>query len=166
MSRNVAALVGPTKEGWARLCREVSHQEGPAKMAGRVTARTGDAGVNMLGTFMTASIAFTVGMMAYEPLATFEFDFVFFNDFSVKKTVGFWSTPIKFVSALIFSVLTGSVFYLLAVHWHSPFIVRLPLALLLGAIAMTALLFALGVLLGMVAAIVLLLALFLGPGDR
>ena len=106
------------------------------------------------------------GMIIYEPLASINFDFIFFEDISISKLVGSWSNVVKYVSSGAFGVLTGISYYRCERRWRMPFIVCLPSALFFGAIGMGVAVVAIGVVLAILATIVLILSLMFGRGDR
>ena len=106
------------------------------------------------------------GMIIYEPLASLNFDFIFFEDISISKVAGSWSNVVKYVSSATFGGLTGISYYICERRWRMPFIVCLPLALFFGAIGMGVAVVAIGVVLAILATIVLILALLFGRGDR
>lgn len=105
-------------------------------------------------------------MIIYEPLASFNFDFIFFEDISIIKVAGSWSYVVKYVSSAVFGALTGISYYICERRWRMQFIVCLPLALFFGAIGMGVMVVVIGVVLAILAAIVLILALLFGRGDR
>jgi len=106
------------------------------------------------------------GMIIYEPLASLNFDFIFFEDISISKVAGSWSNVVKYVSSAAFGVLTGISYYICERRWRIPFIVCLPLALFFGAIGVGVTVVVIGVVLAILATIVLILSLLFGRGDR
>ena len=106
------------------------------------------------------------GMIIYEPLASHNFDFIFFEDISISKVAGSWSNVVKYVSSATFGFFTGVSYYICERRWRMPFIVCLPLALFFGAIGVGVAVVAIGVVLAILATIVLILALLFGRGDR
>ena len=105
-------------------------------------------------------------MIIYEPLASHNFDFIFFEDISISKVAGSWSNVVKYVSSATFGFFTGVSYYICERRWRMPFIVCLPLALFFGAISMGVTVVVIGIVSAILATIVLILALLFGRGDR
>jgi hypothetical protein len=106
------------------------------------------------------------GIIIYEPLASLNFDFIFFEDISINKVAGSWSNVVKYLSSAVLGVLTGISYYICERRWKMPFIACLPLALFFGAIGMGVTVVVIGAVVAVLATIVLILALLFGRGDR
>ena len=105
-------------------------------------------------------------MIIYKPLASFNFDFIFFEDISISKVAGSWSDVVKYLSSVVLGVITGISYNICERRWRMPFIVSLPLALFLGVIGMGVATVVISLVLAILATIVLILALLFGRGDR
>ena len=128
---------------------------------------TDDSGkFRFIGTAVAVILSVAGGMIVYEPLASLDFDFIFFEDISISRVAGSWSNVVKYVSSAVFGVITGISYYLCERRWRKPFIVCLPLALLFGVIGMGVAAVAIGIVVATLATIVLILALLFGRGDR
>ena len=122
--------------------------------------------IHIAGLFIAVVLSFFVAVFIYEPLAATEFDFAFFEDFSVSKFSGQWSYIVKYVSSSIYSILTGISYYFCARKWKLPIAACLPLAFVFGAISMAVVVVILGIVFIILATILLFLALLFGRGDR
>ena len=121
---------------------------------------------DLVGTLIAAAAAFVIGLLVYDPLAGFEFDFIFFEDFSVNKTAGSWSHVVKYFTVTVFGILSGLAYYFLSRDRKMAIVAGLPLALFLGILGMTVLVIISGMVFGMLAVIALIAAMLFGPGDR
>ena len=128
---------------------------------------SGDPSVSyIISVFFVIILSFLVAVISYEPLASIDFDFVFFENISINRVFGPWSYIVKFISSIVFSSFAGIFYHISVRKWNFPFIVSLPLAFLLSMMCFGGVVIALGFVIAILASILLILAMFFGPGDR
>ena len=122
--------------------------------------------IHFISLVIAVIVSFAGAMISYEPLASLDFDFIFFENISISKAVGSGSNIVQYVTSLVFCVLTGISYYICVKNWKLPPVACLPLAFIFGVIGFGVLVIAIGLVLAVLATIVLIYGLFFGPGDR
>ncbi|MCP4221382.1 MAG: hypothetical protein GY765_42545 [bacterium] len=122
-------------------------------------------GSDLPGAVVTAVFAFVLGLIFYGPLVAFELNNSFFEHFSINYVVGSWTIAVKYVSSVIFSILSGFAYYFALSKRDLKSAARLLLALLLGVMGMVGLALIISFFLIILAMLAGILALFFGPGD-
>ncbi|WP_428624617.1 hypothetical protein [Sedimenticola sp.] len=112
-----------------------------------------------LGTVLVAGV---VALLAYDPIASIKLTF-FFESPSLNEMVGEWSRVVGYTSAVVYGILAGILFNLVAREWELPLVAAFPVSLLLAVVGAVLVVLAIALLFFVFLVIVGIIGLFSGP---